>query len=120
MPLSPVYEHDGPSEGILVVDLSFEEEDAFPDTSWDEELARKLFSDHNCGLLGSFDDDNIIVLSDFDEEEEVHEEDVVDAEVAQPSVVNSSVPTVSAADADDTPDEVQDNSSDGGDETGSP
>jgi hypothetical protein len=39
-PPSPVYEHDGPSEGISVVDLSSEEEDAYPDTSRDEELAK--------------------------------------------------------------------------------
>jgi hypothetical protein len=34
-----VHEHDGPSEGISMVDLSSdEEEDALPDTSQDEEF----------------------------------------------------------------------------------
>jgi hypothetical protein len=33
-----MYEHGEPSEGFPVVDLSSEEEDAFPDTSHDEEI----------------------------------------------------------------------------------
>jgi hypothetical protein len=38
-PPSLVHEHDGPSEGISMVDLSSdEEEDALPDTSQDEEF----------------------------------------------------------------------------------
>jgi hypothetical protein len=32
-------EHGGPSEEIPVVDLSSDEEDGLPDTSWDEEFA---------------------------------------------------------------------------------
>jgi hypothetical protein len=51
-----------------VVDLSSNEEDIFPDTLWDEEFVRKLFGDLNYGLLGSPGDDNIIILSDSDEE----------------------------------------------------
>jgi hypothetical protein len=45
-----------------MVDLSSEEEDAFPDTSQDEELAKQLFGDLNCGLLRPFSDGNIIIL----------------------------------------------------------
>jgi hypothetical protein len=68
-----LYEHGEPYEGIPVVDLSLEEEDAFPDTSRDDEIAQKLFGDLNRGLLGSPGDsnDNIIILNDSDEEESV-------------------------------------------------
>jgi hypothetical protein len=59
-----MYEHGRPSKGLLVVDLSSEEEEAAPNTSQDEEITRKLFGDLNCGLLGPPDDDNIIILSD--------------------------------------------------------
>jgi hypothetical protein len=75
-----VFEHGGPSKSILVVDLSSDEEDIFPDTSQDEEFAKKLFGDLNRELLGLPGDNNIIVLSGSDEEEEVHEEDIVNAE----------------------------------------
>jgi hypothetical protein len=75
-----VFEHGGPSKSILVVDLSSDEEDIFPDTSRDEEFAKKLFGDLNRELLGLPGDNNIIVLSGSDEEEEVHEEDTVNAE----------------------------------------
>jgi hypothetical protein len=37
-PPSPVREHGGPSEVIPVVDLSFDEEEIFPDITRDEEL----------------------------------------------------------------------------------
>jgi hypothetical protein len=58
-----------------VVDLSLGEEDAFPNTLWDEKIARKLFGDLNRGLLGPLGDGNMIILSDSDEEEEeVHED----------------------------------------------
>jgi hypothetical protein len=59
-----LYEHDGPSKGLLVVDLSSEEEDAAPNTSQDEEIAQKLFGALNRGLLGPPNDENIIILSD--------------------------------------------------------
>jgi hypothetical protein len=116
-PPSPVYEHGRPFEGISVVDLSSEEEDAFPNTSRDEECARKLFDDLNRGLLGPPTDNNIIILSDFDE---VREEDVVDAEAGLSSVVNSPTPTISATDDTNAPDRVPDDSNDGGDEAVEP
>jgi hypothetical protein len=75
-----VFEHGGPSKSIPVVDLSSDEEDIFPDTSQDEEFAKKLFGDLNRELLGLPGDNNIIVLSGSDKEEEVHEEDTVNAE----------------------------------------
>jgi hypothetical protein len=64
--------------------------------------------------------DNVVVLSDSDEEEEMREEDTINAEAPPPSTTNSLAPKVSVVDADDEPEGVQDDNSDGGDETGSP
>jgi hypothetical protein len=116
-PPSLVHEHSEPFKGIPVVDLFSEEEDTFPDTLRDEELARQLFGDLNRGLFGPSGDSNIIILSDSDEEEEVHEEDITDAEATPSSAMNSPAP---AGDTDDAPDGVQDDSSDGGNETDLP
>jgi hypothetical protein len=115
-----VYEPNWSSEGIPVVDLSFEEEDAIFDTSRDEEFTKQLFSDLNRGLLGPPDHRNIIILSNSDEEEEVHEEDTADAEATPPSTVNSPAPTIFVANAEDVPEGVQDDNSDGADEASSP
>jgi hypothetical protein len=105
-----------------MVDLasSSGEEDFFADTSRDEELARKLFSELNRDILGPPGDGKIIVLSDSDDEDEAHEDAAINVEAAPPSVVNSAVTPASASDADETPDGVQDDSSDGGDEVSSP
>jgi hypothetical protein len=105
-----------------MVDLasSSGEEDFFVDTSWDEQLARKLFGDLNRDILGPPGDDKIIVLSDSDDEDEAHEDATVNAKAALPSAVNSPVTPAFTSDADETPDGVQDDSSDGGDEAGSP
>jgi hypothetical protein len=53
----------------------------FPDTSRDEDFARRLFNDLNHGLLGPPIDGKVIIINDFDEEEEAREEDVVDVAV---------------------------------------
>jgi hypothetical protein len=75
-----------------VVDLSSGEEDAFPDSSQHEQIARKLFGELKRGLLGPLGIDNMIILSNSDEEEvEVHEDDHVDVDVAPSSVANSPV-----------------------------
>jgi hypothetical protein len=105
-----------------MVDLasSSGEEDFFADTSRDEELARKLFDDLNRDILGPPGDGKVIIRSDSDDEDEAHEDAAVNAEAAPPSVVNSPVTPASASDADETLDGVQDDSSDGGDEAGSP
>jgi hypothetical protein len=92
----------------------------FADTSQDEELARRLFDDLNRNILGPPGDGKIIVLSDSDDEDEAHEDATVNAEAAPPSAVNSPITPASTSDADETPDGVQDDSSDGGDEAGSP
>jgi hypothetical protein len=68
-----------------MVDLSsfLDEEGLIPDTSWDEEFAKRLFGDLNHDVLRLPGDGNTIILSDTDEEE-VREEDAIDAE-ATPS-----------------------------------
>jgi hypothetical protein len=118
----PPCEQDGPSEPVPIVDLasSSGEEDSFADTSWDEELARKLFGDLNRDILGPPDDGKIIVLSDSDDEDETHEDVVVNAEAAPPFAANSVDSPTSAPDADETPDGVPDDNVDGGDEAGLP
>jgi hypothetical protein len=96
-----------------VVDLS-SSEDLIPDTSRDEELIKRLFGDLNRDLLRPPDDGKVIIISDSNEkEEEVHEEDATNAEVVPCSDVKSSSPTASAADVDDAPEGVQDDSNDG-------
>jgi hypothetical protein len=118
----PLCEQGSPSEPVPVVDLasSLGEEDSVADTSRDEELARKLFDDLNRDILGPPGDGKIIVLSDFDDEDETHEDAAVNADAAPPSTANSLVTPASAVDADETPDEVQDDNADGGDEAGLP
>jgi hypothetical protein len=68
--------------------LSSSEKDSFTDTSWDEELTRKLFGDLNHDILGPPGDGKIIVLSDSDDEDETHEDAAINAEVAPPSAAN--------------------------------
>jgi hypothetical protein len=118
----PPCEQGGPSEPAPIVDLasSSGEEDSFADTSRDEELARKLFGELNRDILGPPDDGKIIVLSDSDDEDEAHEDAAVNAEVVPPSTANSADTPTSAPDADETPNGVQDDNADGGDEAGLP
>jgi hypothetical protein len=119
-PPSLVGEHDSPSEAILVVDLSFDEEEIFHEITREAEFARRLFGKLNRELLGPLGDGNVIILSDSDEEKEVHEEITAADEAAPPYVGNSPTPSVCAADADDVPDRVQDDNSDDEDKTSSP
>jgi hypothetical protein len=117
---SPMYKNSEPYEGFPVVDLSFGEENDFLDTSGDEEIARKFFVDLNHDILGPLGDGNIIILNNSDEEEEVRDEDHADVEAASSSAVKSLAPTASTAIDNVTPEEVQGDSSDGGDEAGNP
>jgi hypothetical protein len=98
------------------VDLasSSDEEDSFADTSRDEELTRKLFGDLNRDILGPPDDGKIIVLSDSDDEDEMHEDAAVNTEAAPPSAANFADSPTS------TPDGAPDDNADGGDEAGLP
>jgi hypothetical protein len=100
---SLTYEHDDPSKGFSVEDISSGEDDALPDTSRDEEIARKLFGDLNHELVGLPGDGNVIILSNSDEEGEVHEGDATDAEAMPSSAINSPALTVSAVDDADAP-----------------
>jgi hypothetical protein len=104
------------------VDLasSLGDEDSFADTSRDEELARKLFGDLKRDILKPPGDGKIIVLSDSDDEDEMHEDATVNVEAAPPSAANSADSSTFAPDADETPDRVPDDNADGGHEAGLP
>jgi hypothetical protein len=71
-PRSSVIEQGCPSRNIIVIELSSssDEEDFFVDTAPDAEFTRRLFGNLNRDLLRPPNDDKVIVLSDFDEEEE--------------------------------------------------
>jgi hypothetical protein len=97
------------------VDLSssLDEQGLIPDTSWDEEFARRLFGDHNRDILRPPGDGKSL-LSDSDEEEkEVHEKTTIDADVAPSSDVLSAAPTASTANVNEDPKGMQDDNSDG-------
>jgi hypothetical protein len=123
-----MFEQGGPSEKVPVVDLfsSSDEKGLIPDTSRDEEFNKRLFGDLNRDVLGPPGDGKIIILSDFDEEEEVvHEEDVAYAEAMSSSAMRSPASTASVDDIDDvdkydTPDRAIGGSSSGRDEVGLP
>jgi hypothetical protein len=105
--------------------LSFDEGDLIADVSWDEEFARRLFGDLNHNVLGPLGDGIIIILSDSDEEMEVHDEKATDTEVAPSSAARSPSQTTSADDADgtyksNTLDRATCSCSSGGDKAGLP
>jgi hypothetical protein len=118
-PCSPVFEQGGPSEKVLMVDLSSssDEEGLIPDTSRDEEFTRKLFGNLNRDVLEPSDDGNIIILSDSDEEV-VREEDVTDAEATPSSAARIPALTASAATDEDLKETGYGDNS--GDKAGSP
>jgi hypothetical protein len=110
-----------------VVDLSSssDEGDLIADVSRGDEFAGRLFGDLNRDVIGPPDDDKIIIISDSDEEGEVHEEKAVDAEAAPSSAARSPVPTASTDDADgtyksNTLNRAADGCSSGGGEAGLP
>jgi hypothetical protein len=96
-----------------VVDLSssLDEEDVIPDTSRDFEFAQRLYGELNRALLGSPDDDNIIILSESnDEKEEVREKSIGTKDASASTVVN---PTSTASTDDvDGPMGAKNNNSD--------
>jgi hypothetical protein len=131
-----VFEQGDPSKNIPMIGLSsyLDEEVFFVDIAWDVEFVKRLFGDLNRDLLRPLGDGKVIIISDSDEEEEVHEETAVDAE-ATPSATagKSSTAASSATDADEDPWKMQDDNSDdlarsqdagkssgGGDEASSP
>jgi hypothetical protein len=113
-----------------VVDLSSKDEDILPDTVWDVEFTKKLFHNLNRDLLGPLGDGKVIILSNSDEEEEMHDEIGTNTDVASSSTVRSPAPTASATnvvkampdDSNDSrsPDHIIGDSSSGRDEAGSP
>jgi hypothetical protein len=109
-PRSPVFEQGGPSKNIPVIDLSSSsnEEDFFTDISQDAELASQLFGN----LLRLPDKGKVIVLSDFDEEEEVREDTTTDANFTPSTTVKSLTPATSAVDVDEDLGKMQDDNSD--------
>jgi hypothetical protein len=132
-PHSPVLEQGDPSGTAPVVDLSSPqgEENPTHDIACDFEFAQRLFGELNFSLLGLPDDGKVIILSDYNkEEEEAHEEKSVGAEDAtasaainpvsttstddiDTSVEKSSTPAVSPTDADNNPEVEPNDSSDG-------
>jgi hypothetical protein len=90
---------------------SSDEEGPIPDTSRDEEFAKKLFGDLNRDVLGPPGDDKIIILSDSVEEEEVHEEDVADTKAVPSSAARILASTASTIDGDEASTRVQDDKS---------
>jgi endo-alpha-1,4-polygalactosaminidase (GH114 family) len=105
-----VFEQGGPSKNIPVIDLSSSsnEEDFFTDTSRDAELASQLFGN----LLRLPDKGKVIVLSDFDEEEEVREDTTTNANFTPSTTVKSLTPATSAVDVDEDLGKMQDDNSD--------
>jgi hypothetical protein len=114
-PHSPVWEKGGSSKKAPVVDLSSSSDEGDP--------PRRLFGDLNHDFLGPPSDSKIIILSDSnEEEEEMREEKVTDAEATPSSAARSPAPIASADDADkgDAPDRMIGGSSSDKDEANLP
>jgi hypothetical protein len=113
-PCSPVFEQGGPSGNIRVIELSSSSGEVgfFVDISRDAEFTKRLFGNLNRDLLRPPGDSKVIVLNDFDEEEEVREESAANVEAVSSTIVKSSTPAPSAADADEDPRKMQDDNSD--------
>jgi hypothetical protein len=103
----------GSSGKAPVVDLSLssDEGDLIADVSWDEAFAKMIFGDLNRDVFGPPDNGKIIILSDSDEEEKVHEEKATNAEAMPSSIVRSPASTASV-DTDDAPTGVKNDNSD--------
>jgi hypothetical protein len=110
-----VFEQGGPSKKTPVVDLfsSSDEEDIIPNTSHDFEFTQRLYDELNRALVGPSDDGKIMINSDSNEEEEVHEETITDAK-ATPSaaVVKPSTLAASPTDVDEDPGAMLNDSND--------
>jgi hypothetical protein len=83
------------------------------ETSHDEEFARKLFGDLNHDFLGPLGDGKIIIIDDFDDDDEAQEEGMAGAE---PTTVPASAADAPAGTKVDTSDDQgSDQEADGGD-----
>jgi hypothetical protein len=96
-----------------VVDFSSssDEKGLIADVSRDEEFATRIFGELNCGVLGPPSDGKIIILNDFDEEEEACEEKTIGTKDASTYATVNPASTTSV-DADDAPTGVKNNNSD--------
>jgi hypothetical protein len=102
-PCSLVFEQGNAAGKTPMIDLSSssDEENFIVDTSHNVELTKKLFGDLNCDILGPPGDDKIIVLDDFDEENEAHEGKTasIESKIAYASADPASSAPTSANDA---------------------
>jgi hypothetical protein len=108
-----MWEQGGSSERAPVVDLSSSSDEGglIADVLWDEAFVGRLFGDLNHDVLGPPSDGRIIILSNSDEEEELHEEKSIDAKTVPSSIVKSPASTAST-DVDDAPPKVKNDNSD--------
>jgi hypothetical protein len=103
-PCSPVFEQDGPSKKVPMIDLflSSDEENFITNSSHDVEFTRKLFGDLNRNILGLPDVGKVIIINDYDEEEEAQEEKTASTKpMATSTAVNPA--SIASADANDAP-----------------
>jgi hypothetical protein len=83
------------------------------DTSRDKEFARKLFGDLNRDILGPPGDGKIIIIDDFDDDDEAQEEGTADIELT--AVPASAADAPAGARVDNSDDQGSDQEADGGD-----
>jgi hypothetical protein len=87
---------------VIDISSSSDQEDLITATSHDFEFTQRLFGELNRDVLGSPDDDKIIILSDFDEEE-VCEKATNIEDVAASAAVNPASTAFADANTDDAP-----------------
>jgi hypothetical protein len=109
---SPVFEQGGASGMTPVSDPS----SLIINTSCDEEFARKLFSDLNRDILGPPGDDKIIIINDFDNDDEAQEEGMTGIEPM--TVPASATDAPAGGKVDNSDDQGSDQEADGGDDNG--
>jgi hypothetical protein len=117
-PCSLVFEQGNASGKTPMLDPSL----FIVDTSHDEELARKLFSDLNRDILGSPGDGKIIVLDDSDDDGEAQEEKTTGIEfMVAPTSANGAPTEANIGNSDDQgPDQEADGGDNSGRSTGDP
>jgi hypothetical protein len=98
----------------------FDEGDLIADVSRDKAFARRLFGDLNHDVLVPPSDCKIIIFSDSEEEEEVHEEKVTNVKAVSSSAARSPTSTASTNGTykSNTPDRATGGCNSGGDEAG--
>jgi hypothetical protein len=91
--------------------LSLDEENTIANTSRDAEFTKKLFGDLNRDILGPPGDSKVIILNDFDEENEAPDERTANTELVATSAAVNPASTASVV-ADDASVEVKNDNSD--------